>query len=261
MNTDSVSTQAEAIARIVRETTGQELTREELEELHAKECRSHRRLPQLCLSVKAGDTVHRYEAPMTAAIIEGGRLWYMELACSSHSQAHAIMGALVEERAKAAWMVQWDDMPRDNWADKNAWIKVEPPEDPRIADTKLAVPGATDGRGIHHVAVLDKDADLIVAERGRDIWRKVRERMTCPTLEDWGEDLLAYILHADKLVKLGISNDGTPIARKALTFGLDENFKAYVLDKNAQALFDGLVSWYVRNKTGGLRATQHKAAA
>lgn len=171
------------------------------------------------------------------------------------------MSALSEERAKAAWMIQWEDMPRDNWTDKNAWIKVEPPEDPRIADTKLAVPGASDGRGIHHVAVLDRDADLIVAERGRDIWRKVRERMTCPTLEEWGEDLLACILHGDKLSKLGLSQADTPIARKALTFGMDENLKAYVLDKNAQTLFDALVCWYVRNKTGGLRVAQTKAAA
>lgn len=149
-------------------------------------------------------------------------LHYFECACLSSSTAHAVAGALVEHRLQASLSVKLVG---------GAWQYVNAPEAVRIQDTKLAVHGWD--RYVHHIAVLDRSSDLLVADSDEALWRKLRTRMDLPTLEIWGTALLPQIRKSG-------------LARPAYTYGLAEGLAAYVLAPDAPATFDGIVSAHVR---------------
>lgn len=172
-------------------------------------------------------------------------LHYFEYACLSSSTAHAVAGALVEYRLQASLSVKLVG---------GAWQYVNAPEAVRIQDAKLAVHGWE--RYVHHIAVLDRSSDLLVADSDEALWRKLRTRMDLPTLEGWGAALLPQIRKSG-------------LVRPAFTYGLAEGLAAYVLSRDASQTFDGIVSAHVRDhgltagtkrRTRGNRATLRRAS-
>ena len=97
----------------------------------------------------------------------------------------------------------------------------------------MAVPGW--GRNVHHVAML-ASGDLLLAADDEALWRKLREKMTCPTIEAWGADVMPEVHQSGMLLECE-------------AFGIPDGFRAYVPEKEAQPIFDGRVSDYVR-RTG-----------
>jgi hypothetical protein len=167
-----------------------------------------------------------------ALIVAEGRLFYFEIAPSSDALAHAFMGLLVEGRIEAEWTYHEpsEGEPR-NYA---PGVSLKGPERPVCQNTRIQVPGEAH-RYVHHVAALDCSGKLLVVQSMNDLWLRVRDELSCPTLAVWGEVL------APKLVKAGV-------VVEAQSFGIGKDVSAYVLAEQDEEAFDGLVSAHVKAK-------------
>lgn len=235
-------TQADRIAELYQTIYGVPLSEEVRAQAEKDEARENSPAvtpPMLGLTVPDSEgTPHFHEAGLVALIVdEGPRIRYAEFACSSDSQAHAFMGALADKRTDAKWKIKWDPM-RKAGDRPGEWISVEPPEDARLADTRIEVPHCGKRkRYLHHVAIMDRSTNLVIATQGREIWDKLRIRMSCPTLDAWGRKLMPRIAKSGMLAKTKM-------------FGLPESLHAYVLGPDAEDLFDRIVSEWVREIGG-----------
>ena len=183
------------------------------------------RLPLLQVTVfnKRRQPLSNVNAKMTALVItpDSHDILYMEVAAASSVVAHAIMAAVVEHENT---LQDWGFCP-----DKTHGFKIHPRDGMRIADVKLAVNGHP---GIHHFALLAQEGYLI-ADSDEELWRKLRKKMSCPTRESWGTDLLPKVKESGALVMCE-------------SFGLPDNMAFYVLQPDADVVFDGLVGELVR---------------
>jgi len=186
-------------------------------------------LPKLHCRVQRGDTIIAdLIVTMPAAILADNKLFYFEIAATSDSTAHAIAGALSENRIDADWQLKGGPFSTD-------WKAIDVPAHMQIRDCRLEVPHFR-GR-LHHVAALDGSGELILADTDQTLWRKLRQRMTCPTLDKWCEALMPRIHRSGMLIP-------------ATTYGMDESLTAYVLAPDAAEAFDHIIGDYVRHICG-----------
>jgi hypothetical protein len=120
------------------------------------------------------------------------------------------------------------------------YIELLPPESPRLANVRLAVAGWS--RHIHHVAMLDRSGELLLAPDDETLWQKLREKMSCPTLAEWGKALMPEIHHSGMLLECE-------------SFDVPEGLRAFVLSANAALTFDSIVSEHVCSVGLQLNAT------
>jgi len=153
------------------------------------------------------------------------RVLYLEAVSTSDAGAHALMGSVSDPRGSVEF--------RFYKVGDGDYVEIQPPESPRVANVRLAVSGWA--RSIHHVAMLDRSGDLMLAPDDQTLWRKLREKMTCPTLAEWGVALMKKI-HASEMLL------------KCEAFGVPEGMKAFVLASDAQASFDEIIAEHVRSK-------------
>ncbi len=154
------------------------------------------------------------------------RVLYLEAVSTSDAGAHALMGSVSDPRGAVEFRFY-------RAGDTGDYIEIQPPESPRLANVRLAVSGWF--RHVHHVAMLDRSGDLLLAPDDFTLWRKLREKMTCPTLDCWGGDLMLQIHRSGLLLECE-------------TFGVPGGMKAFVLAADAQTIFDGLIAEHVRSK-------------
>ena len=167
-------------------------------------------------------------AQICALIVSpANKVLYLEAACTSDAGAHAIMGAVSDVRGVVEFRFYRAGQTGD-------YIEIQPPESPRVANVRLAVTGWN--RHLHHVAMLDRSGELMLCPDDETLWRKLREKMTCPTLEEWSGAVLPHVKRSGILLECE-------------AFGIPEKIKAYVLSTDAQVEFDKIVSEHVR-KTG-----------
>ena len=151
------------------------------------------------------------------------RVLYLEAVSTSDAGAHALMGSVSDPRG----LVEFRFYPVGETGD---YIEIQPPESPRLANVRLSVSGWS--RSIHHVAMLDRSGDLMLAPDDRTLWRKLREKMTCPTLAEWGGPLMTKIHKSEMLLECE-------------AFGVPEGLRAFVLSADAQTKFDLIISYHV----------------
>jgi len=151
------------------------------------------------------------------------RVLYLEAVSTSDAGAHALMGSVSDPRGVVEFRFY-------RAGETGDYIEIQPPESPRIANVRLAVPGWS--RSIHHVAMLDRSGDLMLAPDDQTLWRKLREKMTCPTLAEWGTALMPKIHKSEMLLECE-------------AFGVPEGLRAFVLSTDAQVRFDSTISQYV----------------
>jgi hypothetical protein len=177
------------------------------------------------------ETIGHIEAQLTALIVSPlNRVLYMEAVCSSDSGAHALMGAVTDARGSIEFRYR-----QPGRAD--TFVEILPPDSPLVSDARLTVPGWS--RQVHHVAMLDRSGDLILSQNDEALWRKLREKMTCPTLEEWGQAVMPEVCRSGLLLECE-------------AFGVPEEFHAFVLSPEAQAAFDNIIAAHVR-RIGGLQ--------
>lgn len=194
-----------------------------------KEEQKPQAMPELMVRLKIGrERAGSISEKLTAAVVGDEKLWYFEAACSSSSSAHALMAALSDERIKATWYI--------NGIGEYNHQEVKPPANPQIMDQKLKVPGWPNN--IHFVACIDTSGELLLCEKGRQLWMKLRERLTTPTLDKWGEALIRPILKSGMVME-------------PLCYGLPEKLTPYIVMGDAEAKFDEIVGKHVRGN--GLR--------
>lgn len=171
-----------------------------------------------------GDVIAHVEAPLIALIVSPlNRVLYLEAACSSDSAAHALMGAVSDPRGTTSFRFY-----RSHEHMKDT--ELLPPQSASVCNVRLAVPGWV--RALNHVAMLDRSGELMLAPDDKTLWRKLREKMTCPTLEEWGKVLMPKI-HASGLLM------------ECEAFGVAEGLRANVLTKNAGEVFDSIIGEHV----------------
>ena len=193
--------------------------------------------PKLHCRVANGDTIRAdLVVTMPAAILAGDRLYYFEIAATADSTAHAIAGALSESRIDAAWQIHGEPFGAE-------WNQVEVGEHFTIRDARLEVPHFT-GR-LHHVAALDTSGQLIVADSDSVLWAKLRNRMNCPSLQEWGTAVMPRIHDSGALIP-------------ATTYGIGSDLRAYVLAPDASDLFDRIIGTHVR-RMGGFKMVKRRA--
>ena len=180
------------------------------------------------------DIVANVGAQIVALIVSPqNRILYSESICTSDAGAHALMGCFSDPRGAVEL--------RFNRPGAGDYIEIQPPEVPRLANVRLAVPGWS--RNLHHVAMLDRSGELMLAPDDATLWRKLQEKMSCPSLGEWGDVLMRTIYHSGMLLECD-------------AFGAPEGLRAFVLASNAQETFDRIVSEHVR--VAGIR---HETAA
>jgi hypothetical protein len=192
--------------------------------------------PQLhCLVRRRDKVIADLVVAMPAAIITNGALRYFEVVATSDSVAHAIAGALSEHRIDAQWQAKGGPF-------GNVWAAIAIGTPVSIRDCRIAVPHWS-GR-LHHVAVLDTSGEMILSDNDAVVWRKLRERMSCPSLETWGSALLPDIHRSGMLIQ-------------ASMFGMGDSLHAHILSPDAPVIFERLVGDYVR-QAGALRTHRPK---
>jgi len=154
------------------------------------------------------------------------RVLYLEAVSTSDAGAHALMGSVSDPRGAVEF--------RFYKIGEGDYVDIQPPESPRVANVRLAVQGWS--RHVHHVAMLDRSGDLLLAPDDATLWRKLREKMTCPTLQKWGVELMKRI-------------HGSGILLECEAFGVPEGLRVFVLSSTAQSVFDEIISGHV-HKTG-----------
>jgi len=176
------------------------------------------------------ETIAHIEAALTSLVLSpGNRILYLEAACTSDSGAHALMGSVSDTRSNVEFKLFLPSRP-------DAPIALLPPDAPRISNTRLQVPGWS--RAVHHVAILDRAGDLLLAGDDVLLWNKLRRIMSCPTLDGWGKKVMPAVHEAGVLIP-------------CQAFGVPAGLKAYVLAEDAQDRFDEIISTHVR-RCGGI---------
>jgi len=202
----------------------QEALNEEISDLQQDQ------LPQLHVVVSGKkDVIADLVATMPACIMAANKIYYFELACTSSATAHAFAGALSENRVNAKWQVKWPGVTKE-------FIDVEMADSMNIQDCRLVVKGWH--KQLHHVAALSSSGELFIADSDEVLWQKLRNRMSCPALPDWGKALMPRVHRAGLFIE-------------TKTEGIKENVKTYILSPDASDLFDNIISEHVR-KIGGL---------
>ena len=154
------------------------------------------------------------------------RVLYLEAVSTSDAGAHALMGSVSDPRGVVEFRFY-------RAGETGDYVDILPPESPRLANVRLAVSGWS--RSIHHVAMLDRSGDLMLAPDDTTLWRKLREKMTCPTLAEWGAALMPMIHKSQMLLECE-------------AFGVPDGLRAFVLSADAQAAFDAIIASHVRAK-------------
>lgn len=152
-------------------------------------------LPTLRMRARNGrnQTVGDVSIQLVALATRQYNVAYFEGTASSTSEAHAILGALSGlEESKVSWEFKTPD------SDSYYGTTVKMPEDALYADTRLGVSG---GKTVHHVAMADRNILLHDAKNPDALWRAVRDKLTCPTLPEWGKQLIARMFDRGALVK------------------------------------------------------------
>jgi len=183
-------------------------------------------LPRLEVIVRNGqhEIIGHIESSLTALIVSPlNRVLYLEAVCTSDSGAHALMGAVSDPRGEVEF--------RFIAPGQGDYVEILPPESPLVNNVRMAVPGW--GRNVHHVAMLDRSGDLLLAADDEALWRKLREKMTCPTIEGWGTAMMREVHRSGMLIECE-------------AFGIPDGFRAFVLAPEASAIFDGIVGEQVR---------------
>jgi hypothetical protein len=165
------------------------------------------------------------------------RLLYCECLLTSELTANALMGMTVEAKGQ----VNWFYIPPGYEPDSHHLYNIEPPLDgaPQnvridlrsvLTSKSLAMP--TGHAALQHVAIIEREDVLALTENDIELWRKVRERCTCPSMESWGSAL------AGRLVDAGV-------VIPCFGFGWPEGLRAHAFAQDADARFDELVSEHV----------------
>jgi len=154
------------------------------------------------------------------------RVLYLECVSTSDAGAHALMGSVSDSRGAVEFRFY-------RAGETGDYVDIQPPVSPRLANVRLAVPRWS--RHVHHVAMLDRSGDLLLAPDDATLWRKLREKMTCPTIAEWGKTLMSAVHRSGMLLECE-------------TFGVTEGLKAFVLDTNAQDCFDTIIAAHVRTR-------------
>jgi hypothetical protein len=185
-------------------------------------------LPHLEVVVRnaKSEIIANVGAQIVALIVSPqNRVLYLEAVSTSDAGAHALMGSVSDPRGAVEFRFY-------RAGETGDYIEIQPPDSPGLANVRLAVSGWS--RHVHHVAMLDRSGDLMLAPDDATLWRKLREKMTCPTLEQWGGALMKKI-----------HNSGLLLECEA--FGVPEGLRAFVLSTDSQTVFDGILSNYVRS--------------
>ena len=188
-------------------------------------------LPRLEVIVRNGqhEIIGHIESSLTALIVSPlNRVLYLEAVCTSDSGAHALMGAVSDPRGAVEF--------RFIAPGQGDYVEILPPEAPLVNNVRMAVPGW--GRNVHHVVMLDRSGDLLLAADDAALWRKLREKMTCPTIESWGAAVMPEVHRSGLLLECE-------------AFGVPEGFRAFVLAPDAAVVFDSIVCEKVR-RSGGI---------
>jgi hypothetical protein len=183
-------------------------------------------LPHLEVIVRNAkhDIVANVGAQIVALIVNPqNRVLYLEAASTSDAGAHALMGSVNDPRGAVEFRFC-------RAGESGDCVEIQPPESPRLANVRLAVSGWS--RHVHHVAVLDRSGELMLAPDDETLWRKLREKMSCPTLDAWGESLMKEIY-------------GSGMLLECEAFGVPDGLRAFVLAARAQEIFDSIIAEHV----------------
>jgi hypothetical protein len=173
-----------------------------------------------------GEIVADVGAQLVALIVSPqNRVLYLEAVSTSDAGAHALMGSVSDPRGAIEFRFH-------RAGESGDYVEITPPESPRLANVRLAVAGWS--RHVHHVAMLDRSGELMLAPDDATLWRKLRSRMTCPTLESWGTALMKEIMRSGMLLECE-------------AFGVPKGLRAFVLAEDSQEVFDGIVAKHVRS--------------
>ncbi|MEI6233997.1 MAG: hypothetical protein WCT04_13155 [Planctomycetota bacterium] len=156
------------------------------------------------------------------------RVLYLEAVSTSDAGAHALMGSVSDPRGAVEFRFY-------KAGEAGDYVDIQPPTTPRVANVRLSVSGWS--RCIHHVAMLDRSGDLMLAPDDATLWRKLREKMTCPTLAGWGTTVMTKVHRSGMLVECEV-------------FGAPEDLRAFVLSPNASEIFDRLIAEHVGRSAG-----------
>ncbi len=183
-------------------------------------------LPHLEVVVRntKSEIIANVGAQIVALIVNPqNRVLYLEAVSTSDAGAHALMGSVSDPRGAVEFRFY-------RAGESGDYVEIQPPESPRLANVRLSVPGWS--RHVHHVAMLDRSGDLMLAPDDATLWRKLREKMTCPTLQQWGGALMKIIHGSDMLLECE-------------SFGAPDGLRAFVLAANAQDIFDAIIAAHV----------------
>jgi hypothetical protein len=173
-----------------------------------------------------GEIVADVGAQIVALIVNPqNRVLYLEATSTSDAGAHALMGSVSDPRGAVEFRFH-------RAGESGDYVEIMPPESPRLANVRLAVPGWS--RHVHHVAMLDRSGELMLAPDDATLWRKLREKMSCPTLEAWGTAVMKEVHRSGMLLECE-------------AFGVPEGLRAFVLAGDAQALFDAIIARNVKS--------------
>src|ERR1017187_5770329 len=132
-----------------------------------------------------GDIVADVGAQLVALIVSPqNRVLYLEAVSTSDAGAHALMGSVSDPRGAVEFRFH-------RAGESGDYVEILPPESPRVANVRLAVSGWS--RHVHHVAMLDRSGALMLAPDDVTLWRKLREKMSCPTLAAWGTAVMKEV--------------------------------------------------------------------
>lgn len=190
-------------------------------------------VPEISFKVNGkGESKMEVECPVLSLITGHNKIWYFECMVTSDAAANGIKAALNDE-IKCELMLKWNKEQNEDEYDN--WKSMALPLTPRILHKRLLLDKHT--RPVNLIAAIDTSADFFIVNNGSTLWKKLRDRMTTPTLEKWGEKIMTKILKSGLILQ-------------AKTFNLGEGRYAYILTPDAQTLFDEVVRKFV-NEQGG----------
>ena len=182
------------------------------------------------------EVIAHIEAQLTALIVSPlNHILYLEAACTSDSGAHALMGAVSDSRGSPEFRFFKP-------GEKENHQEIFPPTSPSISNIRLQV--SNFHKTLNHVAMLDRSGELLLSQDDEMLWRKLREKMTCPTLEHWGQAVMAEVYESGMLLECE-------------AFGVPAGFTPYVLAPDAQEIFDSIICKYV--EVAGIKQLETKA--
>ncbi len=177
-----------------------------------------------------GDILANIETSVNALIVSPDRrILYLESVCSSDSTAHAIMGCIVDDFGAKEWRYYPPNTTKHH-------AIVQPPKNGTCNDTVDRIPGFD--RRVHHIAIVEKSGDLILAKDQDALWQRVRTNMSCPTLNEWRDGIMPHVISTGVLIPCEM-------------FGIDKAYMAFVMADKASERFDAIVSKHVK-QIGGI---------